>query len=147
MAQDTRPRSHPIPSIPHEGKVVDGRVLLVGDSAGMCDPLTGEGVRHAVLAGRAAADVLAKACSGEANGLADYQLWFESTMLPEMRAGMTLLGLAVKYETPGLLALQYQERARHACMSILRGKTSYTAVLRGADRVVGLLQILLGRVE
>jgi len=147
MSQDTQRRSHPIPSIPYDGRVVDGRVLLVGDAAGMCDPLTGEGVRNAVLSGHAAADALAKACSREASGPTDYQLWFESAMLPELRAGMTLLGLALKFETPGLLALQHQERARRACVSLLRGQTSYNAILRGAESFGGLLQLLLGRVE
>lgn len=147
LPEGTPRLSHPIPSIPHDGKVIDGRVVLIGDAGGMCDPLTGEGVRNAVLAGRNAADALSNACRGEDYSLADYQAWFERELLPELKAGMTLLGLALRFETPGLLALQHQERARRACMSLLRGQTSYTSILRGAESFGGLLSLLMGKCE
>ncbi|HET58712.1 MAG TPA: NAD(P)/FAD-dependent oxidoreductase [Deltaproteobacteria bacterium] len=38
-----------------------GRVLMVGDAAGFTDPLTGEGISHAVRSGMIAADVAAEA--------------------------------------------------------------------------------------
>ena len=135
--------SHPIPSIPHEGRVIDGNVLLLGDAGGMCDPLTGEGVRNAVKSGTVAADALVDECRGGNYRLRDYESWFECEMLPELKAGMTLLGLALRFETPGLLALQHQERARAACMRVLQGQMSYTGILRGAERYGGLLSLLL----
>jgi len=143
MTEDMVRKSHPIPSIPAGGRVVDGNVLLVGDAGGMCDPLTGEGVRNAVRSGTIAADVLAIACRSEDSGLGDYQSWFESELLPELKAGMTMLDLALRFETPGLLALQHQERARRACIGVLRGETGYTAILRGAERFGGLLSLML----
>ena len=145
MPEGTVRRSHPIPSIPGDGKVVDGNVLLIGDAGGMCDPLTGEGVRNAVKSGRIAADALVDACRGGSDGLTDYESWFESEMLPELKAGMMLLGLAIRFETPGLLALQHQERARRACMGILCGQISYTGILRGAERFGGIVSLLLAR--
>jgi len=120
-------------------------VLLLGDAGGMCDPLTGEGVRNAVKAGSIAADALADACRDGAYGVRDYESWFECEMLPELRAGMTLLGLALKFEGPGLFALQHQERARNACVRVLQGQMSYTAILRGAERFGGIVSLLLGR--
>jgi len=143
MPEGTVRKSHPIPSIPTDAKAVDGNVLLLGDAGGMCDPLTGEGVRNAVQSGTIAADALVDACTGGAYGLRDYESWFECELLPELKAGMTLLGLALRFETPGLLALQHQERARRACIGILRGRSSYTGILRGAERYGGLLSLLL----
>ena len=40
--------AHPIPIRTRRESLQQGRVLLVGDAAGLVDPLTGEGIRHAV---------------------------------------------------------------------------------------------------
>ncbi|RLI58175.1 MAG: hypothetical protein DRO87_04525 [Candidatus Thorarchaeota archaeon] len=42
-------------------RIVDDRVMLVGDSAGMVNPLTGGGISYAMTAGRLAAAVVGKA--------------------------------------------------------------------------------------
>jgi geranylgeranyl reductase family protein len=49
---------HPIPLYHRREPVYAGRILLVGDAAGLVDPLTGEGIRFAVKSGRIAAEVL-----------------------------------------------------------------------------------------
>lgn len=41
-----------------------GAVLLAGDAAGLVDPMTGEGIGHAVLSGRLAAEAAAAALAG-----------------------------------------------------------------------------------
>ncbi len=57
-----------------------GRVLLVGDAAGLVDPLLGEGLYHAIISGQAAADAIADAmdtgsdaCKTYAKGLIPIQ--------------------------------------------------------------------------
>ena len=40
--------AHPIPIRTRREQLQQGRILLVGDAAGLVDPLTGEGIRHAV---------------------------------------------------------------------------------------------------
>ena len=54
-----------IPVRPRPGGAVRGRVLLVGDAAGLADPVTCEGISHAVVSGRLAARAVS------ANGLED----------------------------------------------------------------------------
>jgi flavin-dependent dehydrogenase len=51
-----RQRGHPLPVQRRQGPLQRGRVLLVGDAAGLMDPLLGEGIRHAVDSGRLAAE-------------------------------------------------------------------------------------------
>jgi digeranylgeranylglycerophospholipid reductase len=42
-------------------KLVSGNILLVGDSAGMCDPITGAGIHNAILAGEIAGKTIIQA--------------------------------------------------------------------------------------
>jgi hypothetical protein len=49
-------RGHPIPIYTRREKVASSRTLLVGDAAGMVDPLSGEGIRFAIKSGRLAAE-------------------------------------------------------------------------------------------
>jgi flavin-dependent dehydrogenase len=54
-----RLRGHPLPIHLSRERLRRGRVLLVGDAAGLVDPLLGEGIRHAVDSGRLAAEAIA----------------------------------------------------------------------------------------
>jgi len=47
---------HPIPIYTHHEAVSTARTLLVGDAAGLADPLSGEGIRFAIKSGRLAAE-------------------------------------------------------------------------------------------
>jgi flavin-dependent dehydrogenase len=44
-----------------DGKCAEDRVLLVGDAAGLVDPLLGEGIHNAVVSGQAAAQAISSA--------------------------------------------------------------------------------------
>ena len=54
----SRTRAYPLPVFSGLAKVHSGRVLLVGDAAGLVDPYTGEGIRHALFSGMAAAETI-----------------------------------------------------------------------------------------
>ena len=49
---------HPVPIYTGREKISTNRVVLVGDAAGLVDPLSGEGIRHAVHSGRIAAEAI-----------------------------------------------------------------------------------------
>ncbi|HXW01397.1 MAG TPA: FAD-dependent monooxygenase, partial [Anaerolineae bacterium] len=53
--EKNRRYAHPVPIRTRREKLQQGRVLLVGDAAGLVDPLTGEGIRHAVESAHIAA--------------------------------------------------------------------------------------------
>jgi geranylgeranyl reductase family protein len=55
---------HPLPLSTGRPRPDHGRVLLVGDAAGLINPLTGEGIFYAVASGRMAAAALARAGPG-----------------------------------------------------------------------------------
>ena len=53
-------KGHPLPIYKGFEPMHRGRVLLSGDAAGLVDPLTGEGIRHAIESGRMAAEAIAR---------------------------------------------------------------------------------------
>ena len=52
-------RGHHLPLRSSTTPLVSGNLLLVGDAAGLVDPLTGEGIHAAIRSGRAAAHHMA----------------------------------------------------------------------------------------
>jgi geranylgeranyl reductase family protein len=75
-------------SRPRSDAVMIGRVLLVGDAAGLTDPVTGEGISFAVISGQAAARALT---AGELNETAvreKYLATVEEEILRELRPAM-----------------------------------------------------------
>ena len=49
---------HPIPIYRGRERIATKRVLLVGDAAGLADPLSGEGIRYAIKSGRLASQAI-----------------------------------------------------------------------------------------
>lgn len=50
--KETKLYAHPIPEIEPGAQLQKGRVLLVGDAAGLVDPITGEGIKHAITSAK-----------------------------------------------------------------------------------------------
>jgi flavin-dependent dehydrogenase len=51
---------HPLPTYTGRKRLHQGPIGLLGDAAGLVDPLTGEGIRHALLSGKLAAEAIAQ---------------------------------------------------------------------------------------
>lgn len=68
-----------------------GRVLVVGDAAGLLEPWTREGISFALRSGRAAGRAAAAACPGDTAALASYDETVERELTPEMDAGRAFL--------------------------------------------------------
>ena len=75
-------RGHRLPMRGAARQPVGGRVLLVGDAAGLVDPLSGDGMYEAFVSGRLAADAVLDLLHGRANDLAPYAERFAATFAP-----------------------------------------------------------------
>jgi geranylgeranyl reductase family protein len=66
-------RGHPIPLYEGPARIATARACLVGDAAGLVDPIMGEGIRYALISGAIAAAVISQRLQNgsSANGL-DY---------------------------------------------------------------------------
>jgi geranylgeranyl reductase family protein len=75
--------------------LVDNRVMLVGDAAGLVNPLNGEGIQYALLSGRWASEVAISSLI--ANDLSKEALSaYQDIVERELRYGMSIAGLIVQ---------------------------------------------------
>src|SRR5262249_27249050 len=122
-------RGAPIPVHPRRD-VARGRALLVGDAAGLADPLTGEGISLAILSGRLAAQSIVTGRL-EAGAVAHgYRASLRRTLLSELRIAR---GLAwVLYCRPGLvlrLVPRLGQLAGDALTEVVAGRRTYRSLV------------------
>ncbi|NMB12868.1 MAG: geranylgeranyl reductase family protein [Firmicutes bacterium] len=83
-------KAHPIPLGGRDRRFCLPRLLLVGDAAGLADPLSGEGIAHALHSGLVAADsVLASLDSGDFS-MHSYQTAIEQEINSNLRVAKQL---------------------------------------------------------
>jgi geranylgeranyl reductase family protein len=75
-------RGHRLPMRGASRRPVQKRVLLVGDAAGLVDPLSGDGMYEAFLSGRLAAEATLDLLHGRASDLDPYAEQFAATFAP-----------------------------------------------------------------
>ena len=88
-------RGWPLTTYNANQSLVDNRVMLVGDAAGLVNPLNGEGIQYALLSGRWASDVAISCLIADdlsKKALLVYQYFVEK----ELRYGMSLARLIVQ---------------------------------------------------
>jgi flavin-dependent dehydrogenase len=118
-----------IPLAPRPGGLARGRVLLVGDAAGLADPLTAEGIGPALESGRAVAAAIAEADLEPGRAASLYEQRLESELLAELRAADRLATLL--YRRPRLRALAFSLRGRALAelfTDVVTGERSYASV-------------------
>jgi len=122
---DSRIRSHWLP-VRREGMAIQsGRCLLLGDAAGLVDPVTGEGIYNAVRSARIAAPVIENYLKGSSSNLQEYEATVDKQIMPELKAARALARGFAWF--PGLVftAVEHNDRLWNACCRLLRGEDSY----------------------
>lgn len=86
------PRAFPLATAKPGNRVVDGKILKIGDAANLTDPLTGEGIANAVLSGFHVAQAVNMSQTPDA--IADnWQYLYESHFEANLRAGLRIKAL------------------------------------------------------
>ena len=119
-----------IPVTPRQGLLAKGRILLTGDAAGLADPVTAEGITHAILSGQLAARTLVDCAFDVAQVARLYQTRLEQDLLPELKAARCLARLL--YEHPRLCAWAFRHHGQalsELVADIVMGKRSYRETL------------------
>jgi flavin-dependent dehydrogenase len=111
------------------------RVLLVGDAAGVADPLTREGIRYALLSGRCAAMCL---LAGAPQG---YPESLDATLAPELERAARAARLF--YDEPLAQWMVPVARAHAGIRSVLGDLLTCRQTYRGLRRT--LLRAAIGR--
>lgn len=138
-----RAHAHPLPfwDGPEPLQSPDGRVLLVGDAAGLINPLFGDGLFHAIRSGRLAAEAL---LAGEPSS---HTARVHGLLADDFEAARRLARLF--YGLPGL-TYRYgiaQPRATPLAAKLLGGELSFRGLGRRSLRRIatGLVGELLAR--
>jgi len=124
--QKTERHGYLIPLAPRPGPLVRGRVLLVGDAAGLVDPVTAEGITHAILSGQLAAAALAEGRFDAAAVGRIYQSLLEKHILGELRAARVLA--RILYHHPRVRNTVFRMKGQTICdfvTNVVMGGASY----------------------
>jgi len=125
----------------------DGMVMaaagsaVVGDAAGLVDPLSGEGITAALLSGTAVAPAIRDYLDGRVPSLAGYQATLEREYLPEFRASRALMEIFNVNPTPFVWMLQHLGPFWDGACRMIRGEVTYLDLAHFAGPVSsGLLR-------
>jgi geranylgeranyl reductase family protein len=83
-------RGHRLPLRPPGTPIAGERALLVGDAAGLIDPVSGDGMYECFVSSRLAADAILDLLAGRAGSLAPYQAAVEAELASLHRASWML---------------------------------------------------------
>ncbi len=127
-----------IPVRPRTGPLARKRMLLVGDAAGLADPVTGEGISLAARSGRVAADAIVAAGLDPERVRRGYQAALRP-LLDELRIGRALARLL--YDFPrvrGWLFPRVGQPLVEAITDVFMGARTYRRSLVGCARALAL---------
>lgn len=115
-----------IPVRPRRGVLARDRVFLVGDAAGLADPVTGEGISHAVLSGRLAAEALLASDLTSGAAEARYRILLRRQVLPELwRARLLARAFYGPSRLRNALFRRWGRPLGEALASVFDGRSSY----------------------
>jgi len=130
-------RGHYLPMRLPGSIIARGPVALVGDAAGLVDPLSGEGIHAAFLSGRLAAEAVLRLLAGEAEDLLSYQRVVDRRLQPELTAARKLQELFHFAPPPYIALTRHSERFWRFICRLMRGECTYLDFLR----IVGPLRL------
>ncbi|MEO0928273.1 MAG: geranylgeranyl reductase family protein [Cyanobacteria bacterium J06643_13] len=127
-------KEHPLNLWDKESTLHSDRALLVGEAAGMVDPLIGEGIRPAMFTGVRAAGAVIGALQGDANALASYtesvnQEWGANLAKADFLAGLFFKAPKIAYK----MGVK-RPTAGQLMGKILCGELSYSQVAEKATK-------------
>jgi geranylgeranyl reductase family protein len=102
-----------IPVAPRPGGLMRHRVLLVGDAAGLADPISAEGISHAAMSGRFAAEAIARHLDDCRAVQRSYERALDLEVLSELRLARLLA--PVLYNFPRLRRLVMERAGTVLC--------------------------------
>jgi geranylgeranyl reductase family protein len=86
-----------IPMAPRPGGLMRQRVLLIGDAAGLADPISAEGISHAAMSGRFAAEAIARHLDDRQAVQRNYERALDRDVLTELRLARLLAPIVYNY--------------------------------------------------
>jgi geranylgeranyl reductase family protein len=130
-------RGHHLPVRIPGSAIARGPVALVGDAAGLIDPLSGEGIHTAFASGRLAARAALRMLAGQAGDFSPYQLAVDRRIQPELTVSRKLQELFHFAPPPYVAMMRRSEKFWRFFCHLIRGELTYLDFLR----MIGPLRI------
>lgn len=119
-------RGHYLPMRRPGAAIARGPGLLVGDAAGLVDPLSGEGIYAAFISGRLAAQAVRRYLAGETPDLRSYEEAVDSELMPDIIVSRKLQAVLHRIPRPCVTTMRYSDRFWRALCRVVRGERSYS---------------------
>jgi geranylgeranyl reductase family protein len=134
---------HLIPTHTKGSLVWQNRALLLGDAAGLCDPLTGEGIYYAIRSAQLAAPVIEDCLTRGGVELANYQETVDREIVSELRIARVLSRLFVRFPHLAFGMLKQSDRAWRTVCGVLSGELKYSNIKDRSGGFKGIFKRLL----
>lgn len=132
-------RGHHLPTRDEGAPIVRGRALLVGDAAGLVDPMSGEGIFSAFVSGHLAAARLLRFLDGMDADLFPYEAAVEREIMVDIRAAKMLRDAFHYKPWPCYFMLRHNERFRLMLCQLITGEHTYGRFMRQLGPLVHVL--------
>lgn len=121
-----------IPLSPRKEALMKGRMLLVGDTAGLVDPITAEGLSHAIQSGMGAGRAIAKAFEHPQQVAHMYQTNTIQPILEELRVARIIAKVLYNPNTiwRNMLFKHYGDRLTKGMADLIEGERTYASSLK-----------------
>jgi len=120
--------SHLIPTCTKGRLVWQDKALLLGDAAGLADPLTGEGIYNAILSAQLAAPVIENSLAHDKVELEDYQEAVDEKIMSELRIARTLSRFFIRLPHLAFRMLNQSDGVWRTGYNLMLGETNYAAI-------------------
>jgi geranylgeranyl reductase family protein len=138
-----RSNSHLIPTCTKGSLVWQNKALLLGDAAGLADPLTGEGIYNAIQSAQLAAPVIENSLARGKVELPDYQQIVEQKIMSELRIARMLSKNFVRFPRLAFGMLDRSNGAWRAICNLMLGEIDYAAIKGKAGGLKGIFSRML----
>ena len=123
-------RGHHLPVRVPGSPISRGRVAVVGDAAGLVDPLSGEGIHMAFASGQLAAQEALRILSGEAADMSGYEAAVDRELQTELTVSRRLQELFTFAPPPYLAIMRRSEMFWRLFCHLARGELTYLDFMR-----------------
>jgi geranylgeranyl reductase family protein len=125
----TQLRGHHLPLVRPGALTAAGGSAVIGDAAGLVDPLSGEGIHGAVASGVAIAPVVEDYLGGRVDSLRGYHHVVARELFPNIEASRALMEIFHAAPGPFVWLLQHSNRFWAPAGELVRGEIDYTHVV------------------
>jgi len=128
VAELTNLRGHHLPMQRRGMVMAAAGSAVVGDAAGLVDPLSGEGIYAALASGTAIGPVIEDYLAGRVTSLTGYQTALEAGLLEEVETSTALMDIFHAYPTPFIWMMQHVGPFWRSSVDLIRGEATYMSL-------------------